>query len=50
MLTPDWVEAWGAFDFTLVDVAPGTYELFIGEFSARDGSPMGITQTITVTG
>jgi len=47
-MTTDYTETWGSFSFTLVDVDPGTYELFVGEFSAKDGAPLGVYAQITV--
>jgi hypothetical protein len=47
-MTTDYIESWGAFSFTIDDLAPGTYELFVGDYSARDGEPEGVYQTFTV--
>lgn len=47
-MTTDYAETWGSFSFELVDVDPGTYELFVGEFSAKDGAPLGVYDQITV--
>lgn len=49
-MTTDWTEMWGRFSFTIDDLEPGTYELFVGEFSARDGSPVGVYDEFTVLG
>ncbi len=48
--TADYIEAWGAFSFTIDDLAPGTYELFVGDFDMESGDPFGIYQTFTVAG
>jgi hypothetical protein len=47
-MTTDYIDAWGAFNFTIEDVAPGTYELFVGELSMEDGSELGVYQAFTV--
>jgi hypothetical protein len=47
-MTTDWTEAWGAFRFTIEDLAPGTYELFVGELSMEDGAEQGVYQVFTV--
>ena len=47
-MTTDWTEAWGAFQFTIEDLAPGTYELFVGELSMEDGAEQGVYQVFTV--
>jgi hypothetical protein len=49
-MTTDYIESWGSFSFTIDDIAPGTYELFVGDYSARDGEPIGVYQTFTVAG
>ena len=38
----DWLEAWGEFELTIDSGPSGEVTLFVGEFSARDGSPMGV--------
>lgn len=48
--TTDWTSMWGTFEFTIDDLAPGTYELFVGEYSAKDGSPIGLYDDLTVAG
>jgi len=50
VMTTDWMEAWGAFSFTIEALAPGSYELFVGEFSAEDGRPVGVYHRFTVGG
>jgi hypothetical protein len=47
-LTTDWTEAWGAFSFTIDDLAAGSYELFVGDLSMEDGSEQGVYQVFTV--
>ena len=48
--TADYIEAWGALSFAIDDIAPGTYELFVGEFSAESGEPLGVYQAFNVAG
>jgi hypothetical protein len=48
--TADYLEAWGAFSFTIDDLAPGAYELFVGDFDQESGDPVGVYQTFTVAG
>jgi hypothetical protein len=40
--TTDWTEAWGIGSFTITSIPPGEYELFVGEYSPEDGSPVGV--------
>lgn len=47
-MTTDWVGAWGAFEVTLVDTPAGSYDLFVGEFSAEDGEPVGLYERLTI--
>ena len=49
-VTADYTEAWGAFSFTIDDLAPGTYEVFVGEYNQETGEPVGAYQTFTVAG
>jgi len=49
-MTTDYIEAWGSFEFTIEALAPGAYELFVGEFSAQDGSEQGVYHLFTVGG
>ena len=49
-MTTDYIEAWGAFEFSIEALAPGTYELFVGEFSAQDGSELGVYHVFSVGG
>ena len=49
-MTTDYVTTWGSFEFTIDGLAPGEYELFVGEMSAADGSPIGVYDTFTVAG
>ncbi len=42
----DWAETWGEFQ-TTIDVAPGTYLLFVGEESPNDGALSGATVGFT---
>lgn len=39
----DWLETWGAFELVVDSGPDGPAELFVGEDSARDGSPIGVT-------
>lgn len=39
----DWLETWGAFLLVVDSGPPEPRELFVGEDSARDGSPVGVT-------
>ena len=48
--TADYTEAWGAFAFTIEDLAAGTYELFVGDYNQETGEPVGAYQTFTVAG
>jgi hypothetical protein len=41
-MTNDYTDAWGAFTFTIAALDPGSYELFVGEFSMEDGSERGV--------
>ena len=50
VMTTDWVETWGVFNFAITDLAPGTYEIFVGEDSAEDGSELGVYHVFTVGG
>ncbi len=47
-MTADYTDAWGAFSFTIDGLAPGTYELFVGDFNMESGEPEGVHQTFTV--
>ncbi len=38
----DWAEAWGAFEIVFEAGPDGSVTLFVGEFDARDGSPVGV--------
>ena len=38
----DWIDSWGEFSITFTDGPDGEAMLFVGEFDARDGSPMGV--------
>ncbi len=47
--TSDYIEAWGQFSFAVESVAPGTYELFVGDTGALEGvPPRGVRDTFTV--
>jgi hypothetical protein len=46
----DWIETWGEFELTISPDASGPAELFVGEFSAQDGSPRGLVLDITLPG
>jgi len=46
----DWVETWGEYELTISPEASGPAELFVGEFSAQDGSPRGLVLDITLPG
>lgn len=50
VMTTDWLEAWGVFNFAITGLAPGTYELFVGEESAEDGRELGVYHVFTVGG
>jgi hypothetical protein len=39
----DWVETWGEFELEVAPQGSGPAELFVGEFSAQDGSPRGLS-------
>ncbi len=49
-LTTDWVDAWGRFEFTIDGLDPGRHRMFVGDFSAEDGTPIGLTHEFTVAG
>lgn len=38
----DYIDTWGEFSFDLDTTATGEANLFVGEFSAEDGSPRGV--------
>ena len=38
----------GQFAFVIEELDPGAYELFVGERSAKDGSPIGIFLPIEI--
>ncbi len=38
----DWAESWGEFSITFAEGPAGQATLFVGEFDARDGSPIGV--------
>lgn len=42
----DWVETWGEFEIAISPEGSGPAELFVGEFSAQDGSPRGVVLDI----
>lgn len=42
----DWSETWGEFDIAVSPEGSGPAELFVGEFSAQDGSPRGVVLDI----
>lgn len=46
--TTDYTMMWGRFSFTIDGLPPGDYELFVGEFSAKDGTPQGVYDVFTV--
>jgi len=49
--TNGWLEAWGEFEFTIQALAPGTYELFIGDFVGELGDEaVGVYHVFTVGG
>lgn len=50
VMTTDYIEAWGELSFTIEVLAPGTYELFVGEDSAQDGRELGVYHVFTVGG
>lgn len=50
VMTSDWLEAWGEFEFSIQALAPGEYELFVGEDSPEDGSEQGVYHVFTVGG
>ncbi len=47
--TTDAVTAWGHFEFTITDLRPGSYELFVGAFDAATGDPVGMYVPLEVT-
>ncbi len=49
-IATDYVDTWGRFAFDMEIAEPGDYEMFIGEFSADDGTPIGLYHTFTVVG
>ena len=44
----DWIDAWGTFTLTFESGPSGEVILFVGEDSARDGTPLGVTFPIDV--
>jgi len=50
VMTTDYLEAWGQFSFTIEALAPGSYELFVGEDSPADGTEGGVYHVFTVGG
>jgi hypothetical protein len=38
----DWATTWGEFEMTIPKGAPGRIRLFVGEYSAKDGTPIGV--------
>ncbi len=49
MTATDWLEVWGAFEFTIQDVGPGDYRLLVGEYPPIDDSSfMGIAIPIRI--
>ncbi len=46
--TTDWAAAWGEYSFTVEAVAPGRYELFVGEAHMETGEPIGAFQVFCV--
>jgi hypothetical protein len=47
-MTSDYAEAWGEFTFTIESILPEDYEIFVGEFSPKDGTPIGVYHNFTV--
>ena len=46
--TTDYAETWGEFSFTVASGPTGAVTLFAGEFSARDGTPEGVTLPLQI--
>lgn len=46
--TNDYIDAWGQLAFVIGELDPGAYELFVGERSAKDASPIGIFLPIEI--
>ncbi|MCY4087112.1 MAG: hypothetical protein OXG37_09615 [Actinomycetia bacterium] len=46
--TNDYIDAWGQLAFVIEELDPGAYELFVGERSAKDASPIGIFLPIEI--
>ena len=46
--TSDFASAWGEFTFAIESILPEDYEIFVGEFSAKDGTPIGVYHDFTV--
>jgi hypothetical protein len=44
----DYASAWGEFRMRIDDGPKGTMQLFVGEFSAEDGAPRGVTTDLHV--
>ena len=51
VMTNGWLEAWGAYEFTIRALASGTYELFVGDFVGLEGDDaVGVYHVFTVGG
>jgi len=44
----DWMTTWGEFELTIPNGPTGDVELFVGEDSAQDGTPIGVTIPLTI--
>jgi hypothetical protein len=44
-----WVDAWGAYSFTIEDGPTGDLDLHVGEYSAKDGSWDGVEIPLRIT-
>jgi hypothetical protein len=42
----DWMTTWGEFEITIPNGPSGDVELFVGEESAKDGTPIGVTMPL----
>ena len=44
----DWATTWGEFELTIPRGPSGRVDLFVGEDSAKDGTPIGVTIPLTL--
>ena len=47
-LASDYIEAWGTYELTITTGPAGAADLFVGEYSAADGSERGVHLPLTM--